>query len=202
MRNIFSCLFLCAFIVRTFATDVIAISKLSASGGVTASEAVALTDALRSEIVRSKVVKNGTYEVMERAQMDEILKEQGFQQTGVCDEANCAVEMGRVLAVKFMLLGNVGKVGQTFTMNLRLVDVQTGKIIRDITEFHSGTTDDLLVKVVPIVAGKIMGTYVKRKSHAWIWLTTGCLVALAVPVTYFVIKSNNSTNTMSVGVTW
>jgi hypothetical protein len=36
--------------------------------------------------------------------------EQGFQQLGVCDDQSCAIEMGKLLSVKYMVLGHPQKV--------------------------------------------------------------------------------------------
>ena len=63
----------------------IAVNSL-ASSGISADEAGSLTNTLRSELG-----KTGKYSVMERSQMEEVLKEQGFQQSGACVEATCAI---------------------------------------------------------------------------------------------------------------
>ena len=62
--------------------------------GVSQSDASNLTDRLRDELF-----KTGTYVVLERGKMEEVLKEQGLQQTGICD-TECAVEVGRLLGVR------------------------------------------------------------------------------------------------------
>jgi curli biogenesis system outer membrane secretion channel CsgG len=69
----------------------IAIARLISSG-VSDGEAISLTDALRSELG-----KTGKYQVMERTQMDDILKEQGFQQSGACNNETCALEIGKLM---------------------------------------------------------------------------------------------------------
>ena len=191
------------FCLHLYASQTIAFTQLTASG-VTDGEARSLTDGLRSAMVRSKLVRSGFYQIMERSQMDEILKEQGFQQSGACDEANCAVEMGKLLAVKYMLLGNIGKVGKTYTMNVRMVDVQTGKIVKDLIEYHTGSADELLTKITPVIAEKIMGTYTTPKSNDWLWWTAGgvAVVAIAVPVIYFSTQPQTSSNTMNIEATW
>jgi hypothetical protein len=40
---------------------------------------------------------------MERKQMNEILEEQSFQNSGICDNQSCIVEMGRLLTVKYIV---------------------------------------------------------------------------------------------------
>jgi TolB-like protein len=158
------------------AADVVAVNKLKATG-VTENEALSLTDALRSELSKS-----GKYQVMERSQMDDILKEQGFQQSGVCDEAMCAIEIGKLLAVGYMVMGNIGMVGKTYTLSVRFVEVGTGKILKDFTEYHKGSTDELLTKVVPMLAQKIAGTYQPKKNNAGWWVAGGAVVAAAIVV--------------------
>jgi len=66
-----------------------------------------------SERLRTELIATGAFRVMERSQMDAVLKEQGFQQSGVCDNSECVVEMGQLLGVQQMLVGSVGRVGVT-----------------------------------------------------------------------------------------
>jgi TolB-like protein len=168
--------------------DIVAVNNLKATG-VTGNEALSLTDALRSELGKS-----GKYQVMERSQMEDILKEQGFQQSGVCDEATCAIEIGKILAVNYMVMGNIGMVGKTYTLSVRFVEVGTGKILKDFTEYRKGSTDELLTSVIPILAQKIAGTYKPKKNHTGWWIAGGTVVAAAivVPALYFSRKKAES----------
>ena len=112
------------FIGLSFAQD-ITIAVLEFEGdGVSQSETRTLTNRLRDE-----VFKTGVYIVLERGEMDEVLKEQGFQQTG-CVTSECAVEVGNMLGVQQMIGGSIGKVGTVYTVSARIFDVQTGKILK------------------------------------------------------------------------
>lgn len=75
--------------------------------------------------------------------MNEILKEQGFQLTG-CTSSECLVEAGQLLNVEQMLGGSVGKIGNTYTIEIRLIDILTGKILAMATEDIEGKIDDVL----------------------------------------------------------
>jgi len=87
-------------------TQEITIAVLEFEGkGVSQSETSTLTDRLRDEMFNT-----GIYIVLERGKMDEVLKEQGFQQTG-CVTSECAVEVGNMLGVQQMIGGSIGKVG-------------------------------------------------------------------------------------------
>ncbi len=106
--------------------------------GISAIEAASLTDRLRSELVRT-----GQVTVVERGQMEQVLAEQDFQITG-CTSNDCAVEVGQLLGVTVMLAGSIGKVGSTFSIDLRTIDVETGRIGRSLMRNYRGEIDGLL----------------------------------------------------------
>jgi curli biogenesis system outer membrane secretion channel CsgG len=115
--------------------------------GVPENEVSALSDRLRTELFRT-----GAFDVMERGKMQDVLKEQGFQQSGACNTDACAVEIGQMIGVQKMIGGSLGKVGKTYTVNLRMIDVKTGRIERSVTEDYTGEIDKLLTSVMRTVA--------------------------------------------------
>ena len=117
--------------------------------GVTRTESQTLTDRLRSELVAT-----GAFTVIERAEMDEILKEQGFQQTGCTSDA-CAVEIGKLLNVRRIVAGSIGKIGSVYTISLRVIDVETGVIISTYTEDCSCPLEKVLTTSMKNIAHKM-----------------------------------------------
>ena len=101
-------------------------------------EAKALTNRIRTELVKTDI-----YQVVERGQMDEILREQGFQLSGCTSEA-CIVEAGQLLGVKKMLAGSVSKVGDIYSVELRLIDIMSGKIEKSDSYDMQGDIGQLL----------------------------------------------------------
>jgi YVTN family beta-propeller protein len=91
--------------------------------GVAGSSAAVVTDWLRGELVRS-----GAFNVLERKNMAKILEEQAIQQTG-CTAEECAVKLGRLLNVQRMIVGSVGKFEDSYVVNVRVVDIETGKAV-------------------------------------------------------------------------
>ena len=67
--------------------------------GITAQEAGTLTDRFSSELNNTNVMR-----LVERGLVDEILQEQGFQQSG-CTTDECTVEVGALLGVQKMVNG-------------------------------------------------------------------------------------------------
>jgi len=107
--------------------------------GVSQIEASALTDRLRSEVM------NMTGAIMvEREQMDQILREQDFQQTG-CVSSECLVEVGQLIGVTQIIGGSISKIGNTFSVNARIIDVETGKIDNSVIYDLTGVIDELLI---------------------------------------------------------
>ncbi len=152
-------------LAQTGVGPTLAILDLDAQG-VSRLEASAVSDALRNSIAELK-----EYTVVERGQMQEILKEQGFQQTG-CTSSECAVEAGKLLGAKFLVAGGMGKLGQTYVVNVRVVDVQSGVVVRVSSEKIKGKIDDILTMAIPVVAAKLCGYDAKRldafaKEHGY-----------------------------------
>ena len=79
-----------------------------------------------SDRLSEKVYATGKFMLVEREQMDIILKEQGFQQSG-CTEVECAVKVGRLLSVDKMVIGSLGCV-DGYTLSIRIIDVETGTV--------------------------------------------------------------------------
>ncbi|MDO8803070.1 MAG: CsgG/HfaB family protein [Elusimicrobiota bacterium] len=90
---------------------------------VSQADASIVADFLRTALVATKQVS-----VMDRNNMDTVLAEQKFQNSG-CTDQQCAVEMGKLLSVNQMLVGSLSKLLDTYYITVNVVDVETGKII-------------------------------------------------------------------------
>jgi hypothetical protein len=90
---------------------------------VSAGDAAVISDMLRNQMIRE-----GAFNMVEKANMDKVLQEQAFQQTG-CTSSECAVKLGKVLNVKYLVVGGFGKVMDQYMLNMRVIDVETAKAI-------------------------------------------------------------------------
>ena len=131
--------------------------------GISQLEAQTLTDRFRTSLANA-----GALRLVERQMMEEVLQEQGFQQTG-CTSDECAVEVGQLLGVQNMIGGAIGRVGRTFTIDMRMFSVQTGENIRTKSVSYGGAVDGLITEI-EILAYEISGLkapdglIAKRKS--------------------------------------
>jgi len=131
--------------------------------GITELEASALSDRLRSELI-----DEGSYRVIERGMMEDILSEQGFQQTG-CTSDECIVEVGKMIGVDRMIGGSISKVGDLYSVSSKIVSVETGEIHESITFDLEGNIELLLSdgmkSVAYLLAGKEAPEINKRKGY-------------------------------------
>ena len=129
--------------------------------GIDENEAATLTD-----VLRDKLVKTESYEVMERGQMETILQEQAFQQSGACTDQECIVEMGQILGIEQIVAGSIGKVGSAYSINIRIISVRTGKITRSVSHSYTGPIENLLTTEMGVVANKLEGKETVYKERA------------------------------------
>ena len=152
--------FLFSFPVAIQAQDRLAVAVMDLEGrGISAMEAATLTDRLRSEMVNV-----GVFQVVERGQMEMLLEEQGFQQTG-CTSAECAVEMGKMLGVQAMATGSIGKLGTMWTLDVRMFDVGTGEISKVSSRNFQGGVEGLL-GLLKLVVKDLAGIPVEEEQPA------------------------------------
>jgi len=104
--------------------------------------------------ISAHIVEQGRFQVVERSQMQNILKEQAFQQTECTGDA-CVVQMGQVLGVDWIVTGDVGQVPGGFTINLRLLDIATGRILYQKHDVFVGDVKGFLVERLPQLADQM-----------------------------------------------
>ncbi len=120
--------------------------------GVSAQEAQVLTNRLGTQMVQL-----GTYHVIERGQMEQILQEQDFQLTG-CTTIDCAVEIGQLIGAQQMLAGSFGKLGTAYTIDMRIIDVATGRILKTTSYDIEGSINRLLSEGLAEAVRRISNT--------------------------------------------
>lgn len=79
-----------------------------------------------SSLLEEDLTSSETLQIVERENLEEVLKEQKLQFTGLMDEKN-ALEAGRLLGASYMLKGGYVFLGQDIFINITLIEVETGK---------------------------------------------------------------------------
>lgn len=80
-----------------------------------------------AESLTMGLLKVEALQLVERGQLQNLIKEQQFGQSIYADEAS-APKLGKLLGATVVVLGSYQKVGEQLQANVRFVDVETGKI--------------------------------------------------------------------------
>jgi LPXTG-motif cell wall-anchored protein len=169
---------------------VVAVLDLQVSGGILKSEAMALSDRLRSEMQELK-----KFDLLERSQVNELLKEQDFSMSEL-SESNAA-KAGKLLSAEQVAIGTIGRVGRTYTVDVRLIDVETGKVVNSSKQDYIGPTEGL-VQVMRNIARIFAGLQplkVKLESNTMWWVLGG--IAIGGGAGAYLLTKKKSTGTPS-----
>jgi TolB-like protein len=118
--------------------------------GISVQEVQTLTERMRTEIGNTNAVR-----LIERNAIESIMAEQGLTQSG-CVTDECAAQVGQLLGVQFMINGSIGKIGDSFTIDVKMFSVETGATERSKNVTHDGDIEGLLVEM-QILAWEIVG---------------------------------------------
>lgn len=159
-RFLFLILILIVMSLTAFAqkSSTIAVLDLDAEG-ISASEGRIISARLRTDLFNT-----GKFTVIERDKMQEILDEQGFQLTA-CTTDECIIEVGKLIGVEKMVAGNIGKIGKLFTLTIRIVDVETGKVIKTATEDCRCDIETVVTQSVKNVAEVLAGNKIQKDTY-------------------------------------
>lgn len=114
-----------------------------------------------SQILRNTMDDAGVYQCLELSDISMRLTEQGLPDQ--CTDAHCAIAAGQILGVDFFGFGTIGIVGKAFLISMQIVEVRTGRIIRDLSEFHKGKKGEFMEKVIPRFAWRLSGIEKEKK---------------------------------------
>ncbi len=114
-----------------------------------------------SDIIGTEMTARNEFTMIERAQINAILTEQGFQQAG-CTEQECAVQVGKLLSAKKILVGSLSRLGTVYAINAKIVDVESARA--EYAESERCTREDDLEPAARILAVKLVNK-ISGKSY-------------------------------------
>ena len=164
----------------------------------TRDDLAAITSRFETELMKTEKVK-----VLERRNMDMILQEQGFQQSGACNTSECQVQVGQLLGVDRIITGSLTKADKLYTMNLKMVDVGNGQNIMSHALDIRGSMEDLMrggcFEMAQIFAGlkkpsNDHSVLTSEKASLWPWIVGGVAVIAGAVTTVVIITQSGKTN--------
>jgi TolB-like protein len=81
-----------------------------------------------SEIVTQDFQRSGYFLVLEKKQLQQILKTMELQLSGLYDSDKAAT-IGKLIDAKFLLVGSITKIAGFYRVSVRVVEVETGSIV-------------------------------------------------------------------------
>jgi TolB-like protein len=93
-----------------------------------------------ADMLISDISKSFQLEVVERENLEKILKEQKLSVSGLTDESR-AIEVGKLLNANKMINGSYVILGNTVRFDTKITDIETGKILKSIET--SGLLNDI-----------------------------------------------------------
>jgi hypothetical protein len=136
------------------AKERLAVLDLEAKHGVEKSFAEAL-----SVVVRDKLHSLGDYQVMSKGDIQAVASREQLKQAIGCDDdgSQCLVDFGRAIGTRFMVAGDISKIGSTYMVSLRMLDTkgESAGVVNRVSE-ECKCNDDEVIDTVKDVAAKLV----------------------------------------------
>src|SRR5512138_67720 len=128
----------------------LAVLAVTAGEGVPASTAAAITEAVVAE-----VRKQSRAEVITQREISSILTLENQKAMLGCQTDACMAELGGALGADRLVAGDLAKLGESFLLHLRVVDVKKVRVAaQSDRRLRGGTIDDVL-DVLPAMVGEL-----------------------------------------------
>ena len=93
--------------------------------------------------LETSLIESNRFTVIEKNKREELLEEQKFQSSGVCDEA-CAVEIGQLVGAEYLMLGEIIGFADLYQVNIKIINIEKGDVAEKVTDQISGGMRELL----------------------------------------------------------
>jgi TolB-like protein len=134
-----------------FARPQVAVLETILAAGMDKTVSAPITDKIIEELVNS-----GKYTVIDRANVDQVLREKEFQlSSGVVSNEEVR-RAGEYLGADLVAVANASRVGSTYVISARMIDVVTGEIVAQASSEQKGAID-VLLDVARTVGRQISG---------------------------------------------
>ena len=114
-----------------------------------------------ADLFRSDLVATGQFIVLERGNMQSILDEHELSLKGITNEAT-ASEIGELLAVNYLFLGNLSKFGNKYLLVIDKINVETGEIENSVKK--SALNIDSFLDLTAEAAAELSGSEITDSS--------------------------------------
>ena len=148
------------FPVTLFALPQVAVLDAAVLDDMDSSVVVPITDKISEEMVNS-----GKYTVLDRAGVEQVLKEKEFQLSSGLVKTEEIRKAGEYLGADFVVAARASKVGNTWFLSARMIDVKTGAITAQTSVEQQGNID-VLLRLAKAAGTRLAGGMVEKVAEA------------------------------------
>jgi len=161
---------------RRTVRSVLAAVLMTAAGALFAQPSLAVIDAVLeegldpairvpiTEKIIEQAVASGKYLVLDRANVTQVLEEKEFQFSGMVKDTEIK-QAGEYLGADFVGAARVSKVGETYFISAKIIDVETGAIVAQASAEKKGQAD-VVFELANTVGTKLMGGRLNADQEA------------------------------------
>ncbi|UCF96043.1 MAG: PorT family protein [Spirochaetaceae bacterium] len=135
-----------------FSLSQLAVLEAILAAGIDPAAAPLITSKIEEEFVNS-----GKYSVLDRANIEQVLVEKEFQLSSGIVRNEEVRQAGEYLGADFVVVVNVSRVGQTFVVAAKMIDVVSGQIAAQ-TSYERQGRIDVLLDIAKVVGERLAGT--------------------------------------------
>lgn len=96
-----------------------------------------------SERIATEFGLSRQYRMIERTQTEKVLRENQIAMVSL--DTSLAIEAGKIMAAEYIVIGSIGKIGNIFSINSRLVSVESGAVIEIASTDYRGREENVLI---------------------------------------------------------
>ena len=134
-----------------FAKPHVAVLDAVLAAGMDKTVAAPITDKIIEELVNS-----GKYTVIDRANVEQVLKEKEFQLSSGVVKNEEVRQAGEYLGADLVIVASASRVGSTYVISAKMIDVVSGEIVAQASSEQKGSID-VVLDVARTVGRQISG---------------------------------------------
>lgn len=120
MPRVCASILLCLLPSLLFCLPKVAVLDLSLQKGIDATVIAPVTESIMDKVVGARA-----YVVLDRAYIEQVLKEKEFQMSGLVSDTQVA-QAGQYLGADYVVAGKIQLVGDTYFVVAKMIEVKTG----------------------------------------------------------------------------
>lgn len=170
------------------------------------------------EVILSEFQKYSNLSIISKSDITSMIQHEAQKEILGCNEDSCMAEIGGALGVDKIVLGNVGQIGNSFIITLKLADVKNAMVENRVSKTIT-MDENKLVPLVKILANELFNSFKQFRtepledisldenkgkkenspSKLFSWITLGTSVVLFGIGGYFYLDANSIQNDLNSG---